>query len=703
MSRKLFFNVFLAMSLLVSMLTMGTPPPTAARELPGDSSPSLLNQSPLRQPQVLPPMMPVFAFMPAQINQDVILRNAGMFNNIHATNVVTDTSPQGGLDHFFAVNPNDGTIVDQFDHTGGLFAVNSSRAFTETIMGPSPTNAEICMFLSNRRLFPGGSVEPQYMNCRTNPPYIVKQIHLSTVAPNGSDPTNSIIGELVQVPLALDIGDPTGAPNFIPIGGPGGHLSLVIAGAVGEPSLDSTLPGLQALASPLFERMRAADPIGYYPIVPLPAAIQRFKARFPESMQVNPGTPEMIYYVAFPDAPQDAIMPTWTFPDATAIISGTQVPLKESTLPGVDGFAPNVSIISPTDGTVIMPNQDVSITFSITGNPESFTYTISSDDSVVLSGMTISGTHTLDLGVLPPFDGRPEGHTLSVHAVNSYNQPGDATVFLGPVQSIYLPLTTRSGTSLFSGVQPALQPSTSSSPTAPDSTLRIGVEWVMNYHNPDLNLGQTKPDAEGLYNWLGVNGWAKSFNYGNDAAWEKDWRDCTLGGIDCTYGVDRPEFVYFSGHGSPAAFYFGVSKDYGGAWGGNSRFQNVRWAGFSSCQTLRAGPYVGPGNPPLTDWFNSFKGSYMLLGFHSVMGDVPFGSNFGFNMTNFVYTFWPSMQPSIAQAWVNTAFQMNAGKPAYLYAVGNFNPENFKLPPYYAGPRPPLTGIYQFRWVWWDE
>ena len=46
---------------------------------------------------------------------------------------------------------------------------------------------------------------------------------------------------------------------------------------------------------------------------------------------------------------------------------------------------------------------------------------------------------------------------------------------------------------------------------------------------------------------------------------------------------------------------------------------------------------------------------------------------------------------------------MNAGKPSYLYAVGNFDPVNFKLPPADSGPLPPLTGIYQFRWVWWDE
>jgi hypothetical protein len=229
---------------------------------------------------------------------------------------------------------------------------------------------------------------------------------------------------------------------------------------------------------------------------------------------------------------------------------------------------------------------------------------------------------------------------------------------------------------------------------------------VMNYHNPKLNLSLTQADAEGLYNWLGLfsfSGWGKSFDYGNDAAWEKDWRDCTLGGIDCTLGVDHAEFVYFSGHGSPSSWYFGVNKDYGGAWGGNARFQNVRWAAFSSCNTVRGGPYVGPGDPPLTDWFNSFKGSYMVLGFHSTMSDVAFGSNFGANLYNLVYNFFPSFQPSVSQAWVNTAFQMNAGKPAYLYVVGNFNPANFKLPKGNTGPLPPLTGIYQFRWVWWDE
>jgi hypothetical protein len=93
----------------------------------------------------------------------------------------------------------------------------------------------------------------------------------------------------------------------------------------------------------------------------------------------------------------------------------------------------------------------------------------------------------------------------------------------------------------------------------------------------------------------------------------------------------------------------------------------------------------------------------MVLGFHSVMGDIPFGFNFGFNMYNPLYPIFPWLQPSIREALVNTAFSMNAGKPAYLYAVGNLDPVNFKLPPSSAGPLPALTGIYQYRWVWRDE
>ncbi len=690
MRHKFFLNAIVAISLLLSVLSLSVPAPAAAR----------LGPVPANQPQVLPSEMPVFAILPTTVNEAVIRNSAALLNGISATNYVTQSMPSG-LTQYFALNPNSGDILNQFDHTGGLFAVNPGRAYSETEMTFSPTTTQVCSFLTARNLFPENSVEPQYMDCR-NPAYIVKQIHLSTLAPATGDGTNTVIGELVQVPLAIDIGSAT--PNFIPISGPGGHLSLLLAGGDGTQALDSSLPGLQALAAPMFGRVREPAPIGYYRTVPQPVAIQRFKAMFPNEMQVDPGTPEMVYYVGYPDAPQDATMPTWTFPDATAVISDSVVNLKNTTLPGVEGFAPLVDILSPSDGAVIKKFDPASIQFSISGDQGPFTYTVSSDDTVIASGVTVSGTVSLDLGVLPQIDGRIEGHTLSVHAVNSYYQPGDDVVFLGAAPNLYLPLTLYNSNGQTANMQlPAVQSAGIPGPNAPDANLRVGVEWVLNYHNPKANLGLTKADAEGFYNWLGSRGWQKTFDWGNDNAWEKDWRDCTLGGIDCNYGADRVQFTFFSGHGSPVSWYFGVNHDYGQASAIFARFQTIRWAAFSSCQTLRAGPYIGPNNPPLTHWFNAFKGMYMVLGFHSNMGDIAFGPKFGFYLANPILDAFPSLQPSIREAWVNTAFYMNAGKPAYLYAVGNFNPVNFKLPKANFGYLLPLTGIYEYRWVWWDE
>jgi hypothetical protein len=688
--------VWLSLSLFGITIT----PPVSAQNGTGTYTLKLFqsNRNPKLpiKPQALPPEMPVYAIKPTLINPDILLVNTGLMNGVEATDVYTETS-RGGLDHFFAFNPENGNMVEEFNRTGGLFAVNFSRAFTETTLAIAPSTPDICLFLQNRQMFPS-EIEPQYTDCRSTPPYSIKQIHLSTVDPQNERGTNSVIGALIEVPLAIDIG--SAAPVYIPMGGPGGHLSLILAGDENTPALDSSLPGLQALASPWFGRERQMEPIGYYPVVTMQQAIAQYKAGFPQGMQIEAGTPMMVYYVGFPDVPQDAVMPMWTFPDATAIISGTEVSLKETTLPGVVGFAPEVSILSPANGEVFLSGQPVSITFEITGDHGPFTYTVSADSTPIVTGVSAEGVKTVNLGPLPYEAGREGGHTLSVEAVNQFNITGVDTVFLGSAAMVYLPLLDRNSTGLNIAIAPG---SSSGSGAAPDSTLGVGVEWIMNYHNPDKNLGLTQADAQGFYNWLGYLGWSKKFNYGNDYAWERDWRDCTLGGGDCTYGVERAQFAYFSGHGSPAAFYFGVAKDNTGGWAGNARFQNVRWVAFSSCKTVRAGPYVGPGNPPLTEWFNSFKGSYMVLGFHSNMGDVAFGSQFGLNLSNPLYTIFPSLQPSISQAWVNTAFQMHAGKPAYLYAVGNLNPVNYKLPAANSGPRPALTGIYQFRWVWWDE
>jgi hypothetical protein len=69
-------------------------------------------------------------------------------------------------------------------------------------------------------------------------------------------------------------------------------------------------------------------------------------------------------------------------------------------------------------------------------------------------------------------------------------------------------------------------------------------------------------------------------------------------------------------------------------------------------------------------------------------------------ITFFGFTFFLA---TVREAWVLTAFEMNAGEPAYLYAVSNsFDPVNKTLPTIYDT-LPPLdhSTITQYRWVWW--
>jgi hypothetical protein len=440
-------------------------------------------------------------------------------------------------------------------------------------------------------------------------------------------------------------------------------------------------------------------------------ALDKLRSLLPSSAVITPGNPGLEYYVEHPAVTQTVMMPMWVFTDTQAIVDGQVVDLKGLALPGVQGFLPEVNITTPPDNSIYFSGTPITVTATLSGTAGPFTYTLGVEGgSVLAAGTAPSGTLQLPIASLPlPIvKGSGDNVVLRLSVLDGNGAAGADTVILQAPLSVYLPVILRDASGASRTLSAASRTFTRL-PGQPATAYTMGVEWIQYYNGTNGDLPGVPPDANGFYNRLISRGWTGRFNYGNNAAWEKDWRDCTLGGIDCTFGVDRAEFAYFSGHGSPARIYFGVSKDALSFFGGNARYQNVRWASFSSCQTLRAGPYIGPGNPPLTHWFNAFQGAYMLLGFHSNMADIAFGGPLIDNMKlPLLFGFVPlySAQPSIREAWVQTAFQMNAGKPAYLYAVGNFDPVNRKLPdPAWPGFYPnttPLTGVYQYRWVWWD-
>jgi hypothetical protein len=95
----------------------------------------------------------------------------------------------------------------------------------------------------------------------------------------------------------------------------------------------------------------------------------------------------------------------------------------------------------------------------------------------------------------------------------------------------------------------------------------------------------------------------------------------------------------------------------------------------------------------------------MLIGFNSDMADVAFGGRLVDNMRipTFLGIEFPWAHQTIAQAWINTTFQLGAGSPAFIYArSASVNPANDKLPKP-GQPMPPRpTPIASYHRVWWE-
>jgi hypothetical protein len=705
---KNILNKFLTIILLISFL------------IPLSAGAEVLNPEqniPSGQTTQFPFELPVFKLLPVEVNEDTAAQLAALFDGIGGGDVETNES-HTGTPRYVVYKEETGAQLEQYGASGGFFAFNVENAFRETPAVLGYDARMICLFLARKQLFPEHTT-PETRNCNSQEPlpYLNNFINLATITPmsgaQGIDQflageVNSsveIIGEIWQIPLAIDVGSELGVQQsiYVPMGGPGGHLSLLLIGFDQvTPPLDSALTGIQALALPSHGQQRSS--IGLFkviqPDIALDIAVELMANIFPGS-EIFPGEPELIYYVDDPAEEQENMMPVWYFPEASAIVDGEEVNLRGFTIPAVEGFLPEVEITSPESGLRYIPGQTLDVTALVTGGEPPFDFTFELEDGTPINtGSTEDGVINFTTPALPAADKLDEGLFLTLVVTDNNSAMAFDTIELVTPYRMFIPASLRNAD--LSGQSMQAMDSDFISQSEISQTIRsFAVQWVRYYNGHGSDLPGTQPDGTGFRNKLVGKGWQQVVHYYNNNAWEKDWRDCSLGGIDCTFGVDRADFGYFAGHGSGARIYFGVNKDSYNFFAGNARYQRLRWIGFATCQTLRAGQFVGPGNPPLTHWFNSFQGSYMLLGFHSNMKDVAFGPRFVDNLAFF--SAFGSLR-SVREAWVLTAFQMNAGKPAYLYArSATFNPVNSRIPPH-GIPIPPLNpaAITSFHWVWWE-
>jgi hypothetical protein len=79
----------------------------------------------------------------------------------------------------------------------------------------------------------------------------------------------------------------------------------------------------------------------------------------------------------------------------------------------------------------------------------------------------------------------------------------------------------------------------------------VGVEWINNFPAPcsQNTLSYCDETSVGFLNGMVSRGHTNSFNWGNQNAFETDFRATSLGGDDGNW-ADKVDFVHFSSHGT---------------------------------------------------------------------------------------------------------------------------------------------------------
>lgn len=166
-----------------------------------------------------------------------------------------------------------------------------------------------------------------------------------------------------------------------------------------------------------------------------------------------------------------------------------------------------------------------------------------------------------------------------------------------------------------------------------EGILEVGVEYINDFHGIAPYLGLTDNDALSLYSRLGNCGWTRRFAYGNDQAWETDWKGSDKPGghgQENTY-ADSVDLAYISTHGGPDSVLFGSTHDDHYLNTADCRLNwgdwDAEWIGLSSCLSMQT-------EASRRNWAWCMDGLHLIMGFETTMADVNHGDWFGYYLCN---------------------------------------------------------------------
>jgi hypothetical protein len=200
-------------------------------------------------------------------------------------------------------------------------------------------------------------------------------------------------------------------------------------------------------------------------------------------------------------------------------------------------------------------------------------------------------------------------------------------------------------------------PNAAGSATAVGTPGGLGGVFAENGIEQTVDEWQCAQDsANGYRASMLAHGHSVNFDWRGASAFEKDFKDTSLGGWDASY-VDAVDSQWYTGHGNSGGFTFKSSVDDTKITPADARWGNVdlEWLQLESCQVLK--DTTGT-NDYFARWAPTFRGLHLLNGFHTNATCINGGTGGRFADYMFPATFlWWTIRPALTvqQAWASTA------------------------------------------------
>ena len=164
--------------------------------------------------------------------------------------------------------------------------------------------------------------------------------------------------------------------------------------------------------------------------------------------------------------------------------------------------------------------------------------------------------------------------------------------------------------------------------------IRVGAEWINDFHADACSQTDTScrdDHAVGFYEEMGACGHEQVFCWGNDNAWERDFRHPDHGG-DSLNWLDDVHFCFYSDHGGNfsnvmhIAFSKAVDRCLGNSGDWKLGDKRLKWFVLDCCQCVLNTSKTHVGDV----WFPPAAGVHMIFGFVGNASDCPAGTGRSF-------------------------------------------------------------------------